>query len=179
MKWSILLSGLMLIQVTQQIAGVNVKKISAPQKALQFDVVVSANTTDVWSAFTTNSGLKTWLWSDVEVDLKPGGNWLVNYPGGKTGGGTIVSFETRKRITIRAMAPEQFPTVRRQRTTAVFEFEPVDAGHTRVKLTQTGWKEGKEWDDAYEYLATGNAQLLAQLKLRFDKGPIDWTKLPG
>lgn len=24
---------------------------------------------------------------------------------------------------------------------------------TRVTLTQTGWKAGKEWDAAYEYLA--------------------------
>ena len=32
-------------------------------------------------------------------------------------------------------------------------------------------------DDAYEYLAKGNAQLLAQLGLRFENGPIDWTKV--
>jgi len=42
---------------------------------------------------------------------------------------------------------------------------------------QTGWKEGKEWDDAYDYLANGNAQLLGQLLYRFKNGPVDWTKL--
>ena len=33
-------------------------------------------------------------------------------------------------------------------------------------LVQTGWKPGKEWDDAYEYLA-GGAQLLGMLHRRF------------
>jgi len=33
-------------------------------------------------------------------------------------------------------------------------------GGTKVTLMQTGWKQGKEWDEAYEYLAGGNAQLL-------------------
>ncbi len=76
------------------------------------------------------------------------------------------------------MAPEQFPTVRSERTRAIFEFEAVKNG-TRVTLTQTGWKQGKEWDDAYDYLAKGNAQLLAQLWYRFAKGPIDWHAAPA
>ena len=33
-------------------------------------------------------------------------------------------------------------------------FEPAGAG-TKVTLTQTGWQQGKEWDEAYEYLAMG------------------------
>jgi hypothetical protein len=68
--------------------------------------------------------------------------------------------------------------VRRERTTAVFDFEPLD-GQTRVTLTQTGWKQGKEWDEAYDYLAKGNAQLLEQLRYRFVKGPIDWQAAKG
>jgi hypothetical protein len=43
-------------------------------------------------------------------------------------------------------------------------------------LKQTGWKQGEEWDKAYEYLASGNAQLLATLQRRFEQGPIDWAK---
>ena len=37
-------------------------------------------------------------------------------------------------------------------------------------------ESGKEWDDAYDYLAGGNAQLLNQLLVRFVKGPIQWPK---
>jgi uncharacterized protein YndB with AHSA1/START domain len=108
------------------------------------------------------------------VDLRAGGEWTVHYPGGKTGGGTIVGFVPLRSVEMRAMAPEQFPTVRSERTKALFEFETAGA-ETRVTLTQSGWKQGKEWDDAYDYLAKGNAQLLGQLWYRFAKGPIDWN----
>jgi len=154
-------------------SAVTVTKISSPDKALKMEVTVPATVDQVWRAFTTKAGLEEWLWRDVTVDLREGGEWTVNYPGGATGGGTIVSFEPMRRITLRAMAPERFPEVRRERTLATFAFEPVDAG-TRVTLLQTGWKQGKEWDDAYNYLADGNAQLLNQLLSRFKNGPIAW-----
>jgi uncharacterized protein YndB with AHSA1/START domain len=147
--------------------------VSAPEKALKFEVMIPAGVEEVWTAFTTNAGLSTWLWKDVTVDLRKGGEWTVHFPGGGTGGGNIVDFTPQRSILMKALCPEQFPTVRRERTNALFEFQPVD-GKTRVTLTQTGWKEGKEWDDAYEYLAGGNAQLLGQLLYRFTKGPIDW-----
>ncbi len=157
-----------------QNSPVTVRKLDAPEKALRFEVVVPAKIEDVWNAFTTHDGLVTWLWSDVTVDLRDGGEWTVHFPGGATGGGTIAGFTPQRQLVMRAMAPEQFPTVRRERTKAVFDFEPAGA-ETRVTLTQTGWKQGKEWDDAYEYLAKGNAQLLEQLHYRFVKGPINWN----
>jgi len=155
---------------------VKVTKTDTPEKALLFEVTVPAKVDEVWRAFTTKEGAQEWLWQDMTVDLREGGDWIVNFPGGKTGGGTIVSFEPMRSITLRAMAPEQFPEVRRERTTAVFRFEAIESG-TKVTLSQTGWKQGKEWEDAYAYLADGNAQLLNQLLYRFKNGPIDWNRL--
>src|SRR5215472_8384000 len=145
---------------------VKVTKSDSPEKSLLFEVTVPASLDQVWRAFTTKEGAQEWLWSDMTVELREGGDWIVNFPGGKTGGGTIVSFEPMHSVTMRAMAPEQFPEVRRERTTAVFSFETAADG-TKVTLLQTGWKNGKEWDDAYEYLSKGNAQLLGQLLYRF------------
>lgn len=155
---------------------VTVTRVTAPEKALRFEVTVPASIDDVWTAFTTREGLATWLWRDVRVDLRAGGDWIVLYPGGKTGGGTIVSFEPKRHVTMKAMAPEQFPTVRETRTTARFEFEAVTPTATKVTLIQTGWKDGREWDEAYEYLAGGNATLLTQLHRRFTSGPLNWPK---
>ena len=78
-------------------------------------------------------------------------------------------------MTLRAMAPEQFPHVREERTAVKFEFVP-QGNQTLVRLTQTGWKSGDEWDKAYEYLAKGNPELFEQLRRRFVSGPIDWKK---
>jgi len=67
------------------------------------------------------------------------------------------------------MAPARFPEMRKTGTTAVFDFAP-EGEQTRVTLTQTSWKPSKEWDDAYEYLASGSA--LERLYVRFARGPI-------
>jgi uncharacterized protein YndB with AHSA1/START domain len=155
--------------------AVKVIRQSEPQKALIIELAIPASQHEVWKAFTTSDGLSTWLTPGAVVDLRNGGEWTAHYPGGHTGGGTILSFMPEKELTLSALAPEQFPQVRAQRTNAHFEFIS-EGSSTRVRLTQTGWKSGDEWDKAYEYLATGNAQLLWTLHRRFVGGPIDWQK---
>jgi uncharacterized protein YndB with AHSA1/START domain len=154
---------------------VSIVRQSVPDKALIFEVTIPAPRAAVWQAFATSDGLSTWLTPGAVVDLRIGGEWTAHFPGGSTGGGTILSFVPEREMTMSAMAPEQFPTVRADRTTARFEF--VAKGEsTVVRLVQTGWKTGAEWDRAYDYLAQGNAQLLETLLRRFVNGPIDWAK---
>ena len=147
----------------------------AEPKALIFEVTIPAPRVAVWRAFTTSEGLSTWLTPGAVVDLRKGGEWTAHFPGGSTGGGTIVSFVPEEEITLAALAPDRFPHVRADRTTVRFQFV-VQGESTLVKLTQTGWKSGEEWDRAFEYLARGNAQMLETLHRRFVSGPIDWTK---
>ncbi len=147
----------------------------ADGKALVIQVEVPGALDDVWNAFATSEGLSTWLFPNATVDLRPGGDWLVHFPGGSTGGGTIVSFVPKKELVIAALCPDQFPHVRAERTHAVFTFE-AHGNSTIVRLTQTGWKTGAEWDNAYEYLTAGNAQLMSSLVHRFVNGPTDWKK---
>jgi uncharacterized protein YndB with AHSA1/START domain len=143
-------------------------------KVLRIELSIPAPVHDVWEAFTTKQGLSSWLAPDVSVELKPGGDWLVKFPG-STGGGTIVSFIPDKEIVINALAPNRFPQVRSARTRAVFTFT-AEGNSTLLRLSQTGWQSGPEWDAAYEYLAVGNAQILAMLHHRFVAGPTDWQK---
>ena len=154
---------------------VKVVKQGSPEKALIIEVTVPAARAAVWQAFSTSEGLSTWLTPGAVVDLRKGGEWTAHFPGGKTGGGTILSFIPEQEMVLAAMAPEQFPTVRAERTTARFQFLPA-GDSTVVRLTQTGWKTGEEWDKAYDHLAQGNAQLLDTLRRRFVSGPIDWEK---
>jgi uncharacterized protein YndB with AHSA1/START domain len=146
-------------------------------KLLKIELLIPAPVHDVWQAFTTEQGLSSWLAPDVSVELKPGGDWPVKFPG-STGGGTIVSFVPEKEIVINALAPDRFPHVRAARTRATFTFT-AEENSTLVTLSQTGWRSGAEWDAAYEYLAAGNAQMLAMLHHRFVAGPTDWQKAMG
>jgi uncharacterized protein YndB with AHSA1/START domain len=151
--------------------------VPGPQR-LVIEVEVPAPLPDVWQAFATSEGLSTWLTPNAVVDLRPGGEWTAHFPGGSTGGGTIVSFVPEKEIVLAALAPDRFPHVRSERTRVVFQFESRGES-TVVRLTQTGWKSGEEWTRAYEYLLAGNAQLMASLHRRFVDGPIDWKKVFG
>jgi uncharacterized protein YndB with AHSA1/START domain len=165
------------LSVTAAVAQSSEKpgRMVAADKVLVLEVTVPAPLNAVWEAFSTSAGLSTWLTPGAVVDLKEGGEWTAHFPGGSTGGGTILSFVPEKELVLSALAPDKFPTVRATRTKARFQFE-AKGDSTVVRLTQTGWKEGDEWVKAYEYLTVGNAQLLATLHHRFVNGPIDWTK---
>jgi uncharacterized protein YndB with AHSA1/START domain len=147
-------------------------------RVLVIELTIPAGRAAVWQAFTTSEGLSTWLTPGAVVDLRPGGEWTAHFPGGSTGGGTILSFIPEQEIVINALAPDKFPTVRAARTRAAFTFT-AHGNSTIVRLTQTGWQSGPEWDAAYEYLASGNAQLLATLHRRFVSGPLDWQRIFG
>ncbi len=146
-----------------------------PAQSLVIELSIPAPLHEVWAAFVTKEGLSSWLAPDVSVDLRPGGDWLVKFPG-STGGGTIVSFVPEKELVINALAPDRFPHVRAARTRAVFTFT-AKGDSTLVRLSQTGWQRGAEWDAAYEYLAEGNAEMLGMLHHRFVAGPTDWQKM--
>jgi uncharacterized protein YndB with AHSA1/START domain len=152
---------------------VAVTRTNQPVKLLRFEVTVAGTVNQVWEAFTTTEGLASWLWRDVRVDARPGGEWLAIFPQ-STGGGTILSLTPKRQIVISALAPDRFPAVRAARTQATFDFAAVTPTTTRVTLVQAGWQTGAEWDAAYEYLASGNAELLTQLYQRFASGPIAW-----
>jgi uncharacterized protein YndB with AHSA1/START domain len=158
---------------THAAGPVTVTKVTSPAKALRFEVTVPGSLDEVWAAFTTADGLASWLWREVRVEARPGGDWLAIFPQ-STGGGTILSLTPKRQIVISALAPDRFPVVRETRTQATFEFSPTSPSSTKVTLVQTGWKSGAEWDAAYDYLAGGNAELLNQLYQRFATGPIAW-----
>jgi len=157
-------------------SAVTVTKTEHPRKRLDFSVDIPAPIDEVWNCFTTREGMVSWITPDAQVELRPGGKWLALFPGAAPGGGTILSYAPQQQLTLHAMAPEQFPTVRKEGTTAVFTFIALDDSHTRLHLSQIGWKSGPEWRRAYEHLAIGNAMLLDQLLNRFLHGPIDWSK---
>lgn len=98
-------------------------RLQEPQK-LVIELEIPAPVSEVWHAFSTSAGLSTWLTPNAVVDLRPGGEWTAHFPGGSTGGGTIVSFVPEKEIVLAALAPDKFPHVRAERTRATFQFEP-------------------------------------------------------
>jgi len=156
------------------VGHVHVTTTDAP-KRFDMAVTVPATVDQVWDAFTTPAGLTAWLAPFAKVELAVGGPWQVSFTAdGAAAGGNVLLYQPKSLLALSAMAPTQFPTVRRERTTAVFLFDAAGPNATTVRLAQTGWKPGDEWDKAFDYLATGNAQLLEALYHRFAVGPEAW-----
>ena len=156
-----------------------------PERSLSWELVVPAGVQEVWRAWTTADGIASWSAPAGFVELRKGGSWEAHFdpdrPPGQRGSDAneIVDFVPGRMLVIRAGAPQQFPTVRREKTTFTLTLTPVGRGHTLVQGTQTGWKEGEEWDDAFRYLAGANAVWLDWLHQRFTTGPIDWARGPA
>jgi hypothetical protein len=60
----------------------------------------------------------------------------------------------------------------------VVEMRPLDAYETHVTITHLGWKDGPEWDRAYEHFQRGWSDLMTRLQKRFTEGPINWSRQP-
>ena len=156
-----------------------------PEKRLEWELVVPAPVAEVWEAWATADGIATWAAPAGYVELRPGGTWEAHFepdrPKGQRGSDAneIVEVVPGHALVIRAGAPQRFPTVRAEKTTFVITLTPAGAHHTLVHGSQTGWKEGTEWEEAFDYLARGNAVWLDWLHQRFTTGPIDWSRGPA
>lgn len=155
------------------------------ERRLTWELVVPAPVQDVWEAWTTAEGVASWAAPAGYVDLRRGGSWEAHFdpsrPPGQRGSDAneIVDFDPERLLVIRAGAPQQFPTVRAEKTTFYLTLTPVGRHHTLVQGIQSGWKDGPEWDEAFEYLAEANAVWLDWLHQRFTTGPIDWAEGPA
>jgi len=61
------------------------------------------------------------------------------------------------------------PTIRQEKTWVVIEFEKLDENKTRILFTNMGYRDGDEWDDAYNFFTTEWEGVLRQLKEKYEK----------
>ena len=154
----------------------------AIERALDKEVVVQASLDQVWSAWTTREGIVSFFAPDAKIEPRVGGAFQIYMdPGAEPGmkGADEMRFlalQPRKMISFDWNAPPSLPEARAQRTFVVVRFNPVDERSTRVSIHHTGWGDGGEWDKAYVYFDRAWGYVLGNLRLRFEKGPRDWTE---
>jgi uncharacterized protein YndB with AHSA1/START domain len=159
--------------------------VRADDRILRVEMVLPAPVADVWQAWTTEEGVRTFFAPGARVEPHVDGAYDIlffpNRPEGQRGaeGMRILGFEPMRRFAFTWNAPPQFPGARAQRTEVVLEFEANGERETRLRFTHRGWGNGGEWDAAYAYFDDAwRAVVLPRLKQRFDEGPIDWGALP-
>lgn len=148
-----------------------------PPKPVVTEAIVNASLDDVWQAWSTNQGLESWMVAKARIDLKVGGKLLTHYdPQGQLGDGgtienTILSYEPRRMLSIRATKPpEKFPfkDALREMWTVVL-FEPIDRQQTRVRCVSQGFVDTDESRRMRTHFEAGNAWTLKKLQERFAK----------
>jgi uncharacterized protein YndB with AHSA1/START domain len=156
------------IAQTGQQNGVTVTPTNVPAKGVICEVTVAAQVPYVWDALTKTQSLQSWDGANATVDLRTGGDWLIRYPDGASGGGTVSTIVPEEKVEMSGLSPEQFPNVRKTRTHIVIELKPTpDENSTIVRMTQVGFRTGDEWDKAYDYAVKGNADLMKSLQQHF------------
>lgn len=145
----------------------------AQQQPIRTEVVVDAPLQEVWAAWSTKSGLESWLAPSAEVELRLGGRYSTNVSGQVGEPGTIdltiLAFEPLHALCITKAAPaEGLPTVAASNALwAVITLRPVDAGHTLVQQSTLGWQQGEEWDRARLFFRQADRYVLESLRRRF------------
>ncbi len=155
------------------------------EKAVYAEIKVNADLKDVWEAWTTEDGIKTFLAPECRVDLRPDGMYEIYFdldapPGERGGEGLrVLAVQPMQMFSFTWNAPPTLPEVRGQRTHVVLRFYP-EGGGTRVTLYHGGWGTGSEWDKAFDYFQSAwGRTVLPRLKYRFEHGPVDWDDPPS
>lgn len=152
-------------------------------RVMQLSIVVPAARAEVWRAFTTSDGYRTWATPLASVDLKIDGMIETNYDAAAKLGSAdniknqITAYVPQRLLVMRnVQAPTGFPGAEAfARTAVVIELAELSPQSTRVTLSGVGYGPGPVFDNLHRQFEWANAYSLAELKSRFVTGPIDWA----
>lgn len=153
-------------------------EIPAP---LEFEEIIPAPLEDVWQAWTTEEGARTFFAPACRIDLRPGGAYEMYFDleaaeglrGGE--GCEVLAFEELAILSFSWNAPPELPRIREHHTHVTVYFEALAGNRTRVTLLHDGWGSGKDWQRDREYFQRAWGQVvLPRLKNRFIIGPVNW-----
>lgn len=163
------------------LAGGTGVAVAAPERVVTKTVVVNATLDQTWEAWTTRAGITSFFAPDAKIEARVGGPFQIYMdpdaePGAKGADDMrFMALQPMSMLSFDWNAPPILPLARAQRTFVVVRLEAVSEKLTRVTLTHTGWGEGGEWEQAFDYFDRSWGTVLDNLKRRFDTGPRDWT----
>jgi uncharacterized protein YndB with AHSA1/START domain len=163
-----------------------VQSTFANGKSIEKEVVVNASLAEVWNAWTTNEGARTFFSSRTNINPVLGGQYEIYFkpaqPYGLQGseGCVVHSMVPMESVAFTWNATPQHEVIRSAglHTIVYLRFTGLGPQKTRIRFSQQGWGEGPEWEQVYEYFQTAWDVVLGRLKIRFASGPIDWNHPP-
>ena len=153
----------------------------AEERAIVKEVVVKATPEAVWQAWTTDEGVKSFFAPGARIEAKSMGLFEIHMnpyaPDGMKGADDMrfLALQEPRFLSFTWNAPPHLADARKQRTVVTVRITPIDSSTTRVVLNHSAFGDRGQWDQTYDYFNNAWGRVLANLKKRFDEGPIDWT----
>lgn len=158
------------------------KVFSAFPKPIKLSALIQAPLSDVWQAWTTEDGARTFFAPECRIEYRVGGAYEMyfdlNAPAGQRGGEgcQILALEELSLLSFTWNAPPEFPSVRFQRTHVMVYFTSMEKNQTGITLIHDGWGKGEDWQKTREYFVHAWGKVvIPRLKTRFTSGPILWN----
>jgi uncharacterized protein YndB with AHSA1/START domain len=156
--------------------------VTGSSKVIRREAVTTATLEDAWKAWTTAQGLISFFVPKAIIEPVVGGQYelfsSLKAPKGFQGteGCKISALEPQKHLAFEFIAPPQFPNVRRLRTRVDVSFGQVaKGGVVKLDLVHSGFLEGEEWDEFFEFSNWNWDLVLGRFQYRFSVGPMDWN----
>lgn len=130
---------------------------------------------DVWKRWSSTEGITSWLVSSAHIELRVGGPFELHFMeqdmlAGSRGseGCRVLSFIPERMLSFTWNAPPHLDRVRAHHTWVIVELEDA-GGHTKVRLTHTGWPTAAfdsepQWPLCFEYFERAWSGVLDELQ---------------
>lgn len=151
--------------------------VAAQEPREVFEIEIDAGVDDIWDAFTTTEGLKSWVAPLADIDLRVGGKWRANYKqDGKLGDAstienTILCYDPKRMISLKATGfPESFEFVDAAKETwSVFYFTPLSKTKTKITVVGLGYNDTEQSKKMRAFFETANKYSMDQLRAAMKK----------
>jgi len=147
------------------------------ESQLEKAVLVEATPEEVWRAWTTVEGVKTFFAVDARIELRVGGEYEIYFDSsaseGERGseGCKVLSYVPGSMLSFSWNAPPQFEKTREERAQwVVLFFLPVGERRTLVRFLELGWTDDEESQQVYRYFDRAWTLVLTNLVQAFANG---------
>lgn len=153
--------------------------LQAQGKTIHKIIVVPAPRAEVWKAWTTSQGVRSFFAPGARIETRIGGAYEVYFettrPKGEQGteGSRLLSFVPERMLSFEWGIPPHFKEVRKQahtlwnRTWVVVFFrersQPGSGPQTEIELWHEGFGDSPQWDEVRAYLDRGWDGILRRL----------------
>ncbi len=141
------------------------------ERILRHTAILPLGINNAWALFSSASGFRSFLSPIADIQIRVGGMLEASFEeNGRIGSSDnlaleITSYLPREMIAMRIVStPQGFPNPEiAKHLIIVIQLIPLTDGRTEIVYSMLGWKEGRVWNDFYEFFDYTNQLILQNI----------------